>query len=95
MDRQSFQAYCRATVVTSINKSVNTNNNEYPFITVLRGAVAENIYFSKAAASEVSKGLAVKSIAKDLYVVEVINADGEVRTKLTFNSSYMSMEDMF
>lgn len=97
MEKETFQAYCHRTGVTSINKAVNTNSNGYPFITVLRGKVAENVYFGKKSAALVTLGTDVRSIAKELFVSEATNANGEVRTKLSFNgeANYADLDDMF
>ena len=98
MHTQTFKEYCTETGVTSICKTIRINSaHSYPFITVLRGKIAENIYLSKASASKVSEGDSVKSIASELLVATAPNADGEDRTKLFFqgDSSYESVEDMF
>ena len=97
MTKETFREFCARTGVTSINKSVNTNTNQYPFITVLRGKVSENIYFGKKSAAKVCLGTDVKSIAKELFVSEAANASGEVRMKLSFSgeSNYDTLEDMF
>ena len=95
MEYKTFKQYCIDTKVTSIAKSVRVNANNYAFVTVLRGILAENIYFSKNANAEVAEGLATKSIANSLYVADTINGKGEARTKLSFKNSYESMEDMF
>ena len=97
MDYSTFKSYCQQTGVTSIHKTIRTNSNGYPFITVLRGSVAENVYLSKASGAKVAEGSSVKDIAKDLFVTIAPNADGESRTKLFFagDSSYEAMEDMF
>ena len=95
MEYKTFKQYCIDTKVTSIAKVVKVNANNYAFITVLRGNVAENIYFSKNANAEVVEGMDVKSIANSLFVANTINGDGEARTKLSFKNSYESMEDMF
>ena len=95
MEYKTFKQYCIDTKVTSIVKSIKSNTNGYPFITVLRNDKAENIYFSKNANAEVAEGMDVKSIANSLFVANTINGDGEARTKLSFKNSYESMEDMF
>jgi len=96
MTYKTFKQYCIDTKVVSIAKSVRANVNEYPYITVLReGNVAENIYFSKNATAEVAVGSLTKSIANDLFVADTTNADGEARTKLSFNNSYEDMGSMF
>ena len=95
--RVSFKAFCQAEGITSIHKTIRVNTNGYPFVTVLRGDVAENIYFSKKASAEVSEGEVVKSIANTLFVNTAVNSNGESRTKLSFagNSSYEDIDSMF
>ena len=95
--RVTFKAFCFAEGITAIHKSIRVNTNGYPFITVLRGADAENIYFSKKASAEVAEGQSVKSIASQLYVNVAVNQQGESRTKLSFagNSTYEDIDDMF
>ena len=97
MEKETFQSYCKRTGVTSINKEVNVNANQYPFITILRGKVSENIYFGKKSAAKVCLGTDVKSIAKSLFVSEAVNASGEIRMKLSFSgeSNYSDIDDMF
>lgn len=98
--RTPLKEWCKANGITAIHQSVRENTNQYPFITFLRGEgedSAENIYFSIKGASLVSAGQDVKSIAKDLYVVPVVNKDGESRLKLSFKgeSTYMDVNEMF
>ena len=97
MAKETFQAYCIRTNVTAINKTVNTNSNTYPFITVLRGSIAENIYFGRKSAAKVALGTVVKSIAKELFISEAVNSAGETRMKLSFNgdATYADLDDMF
>ena len=97
ISRVSFKAFCQAEGITSIGKTVRVNASGYPFVTVLRGSDAENIYFSKKAAAEVTEGQLVKSIANTLFVNTAVNSNGESRTKLSFagNSSYEDIDSMF
>ena len=93
---QTFAEFCKENGVTSVHGAVRVNTNNYPFITVLRGNDAENIYFSKNASNEVSEGSDVTSIAKQLFVTETVNAAGESRTKLSFNKgNYIDIADLF
>jgi hypothetical protein len=98
MERQSLKSYVQSTEITSICKSVRENTNGYPFITVLRGSDAENIYFSIKASAQVTAGQDITTIAKDLYVVtDIQNEAGESRTKLSFegNSNYVDASELF
>ena len=100
MERSTFKSFVAAQGITAVYPSIRQNTNGFPFITVLRGSgpdSAENIYFSVKASAQVAEGQAVKSIAKDIYVVNVENAAGEARTKLSFNgeSSYLGVDELF
>jgi len=93
---KTFAEFCQENGVTAVHGAVRVNTNNYPFITVLRGNDAENIYFSKNASNEVSEGSDVTSIAKQLFVTETVNAAGESRTKLSFNKgNYIDIADLF
>lgn len=97
MNRQTFKAYCGDTGVTAVNPVVRVNTNNYPFITILRGEEAENIYFSKKASALVDAGQDIKSLLKDLYLVETTNASGDIRLKLSFrgDSQYVDIDELF
>lgn len=100
MERSTLQSFMVAQGITAVAPTIRQNTNGYPFITVLRGSgpdSAENIYFSIKASAEVAEGQALKSIAKDLYVVDTLNKAGESRTKLCFagESSYLSVAELF
>jgi hypothetical protein len=93
----TLKSYCVEQGFTAVSPSIRENANGYPFITLLRGKDAENIYFSINAASEVSAGSSTKDIFAKLYVANVENANGEARVKLTFNkgeSSYLNILDL-
>jgi hypothetical protein len=96
MERTTFKSYCASTGVTAVSP-VRQNVNGYPFVTVLRGAEAENVYFSIKASADVVEGTDIKSIASDLFIAHTINAAGEPRTKLSFrgDSIYVDIADLF
>lgn len=91
----SLKTFAQSEGITAFSAVVRANVNGYPFVTALRGSDAENIYFSKNASAQISEGQSFKSIAKDLYVVKVENAAGEMRTKLSFNSTYEDLDSLF
>lgn len=98
MERISLKKFVAEEGITALCKSVRENTNKYPFITVLRGNEAENLYFSIKASAQVTAGQDISSIAKDLYVVrDITNADGESRIKLSFegNSNYVDASALF
>jgi hypothetical protein len=93
----SLKQYCSEQGFTAVFPSVRENTNKYPFITLLKGKEAENVYFSINASSEVSAGTPIVDIFPKLYVTHVENANGEPRTKLTFNKgegTYLSIADL-
>ena len=92
---QTFKSYCESTGVTSVSKAIRKNTNGYPFITILRGSDAENIYFAKTIASEIGSEV-TRELAGKLYVMQTTNASGEERIKLCFaNSAYQTLDDLF
>lgn len=95
--RIPLKTWCADNGITAVHQSVRENTNSYPYVTFLRGEDAENIYFSIKGAEKVSAGQAVKSIAKDLYIVPTTNASGEERLKLSFNgeSTYHDISELF
>jgi hypothetical protein len=96
MKYTEFKQWCSQEGVTAIAPAVSINVNGYPFLTVLRNDVAENVYFSINASEEVDAGTVTSSIAGKLYITEVLNAQGESRTKLTFSAGkYLSLDEIF
>ena len=97
MEKVSFKSWCKSQGVTAVHNVLRENTNNFPYLTVLRGSDAENIYFSVNASAEVTAGQQTASIASELYVADTINAAGEARIKLCFqgNSTYTSIEDLF
>jgi hypothetical protein len=97
----TLKSYAVEQGFSSVCPQVRENTNGYPFITFIDPKLPEkenavNIYFSKSASKEVALGTPVKDIASKLYVTDVLNADGEPRTKLTFNKGeYIALEDLF
>lgn len=96
MNYTKLGTFAKTSGITAVAKTVRINTNGYPFLTMLRGNDAENLYFSKSAAALVTEGTVTASIAKELFVVDAKNAAGETRTKLTFNNSnYADIDDLF
>ena len=91
----SFEEWCKAEGVTAVHPKVRTNMNGYPFMTVLRGSDAENIYFSKTAGEDLVEDEIIPN-PKGLRVAETVNADGEMRLKLTWGGGeYISIIEFF
>jgi hypothetical protein len=86
---QSIKDFCISKSFVQISKTVRQNSNGYPFITfIYSNNNAENIYFSKNAASKVAEGeIVTKELISKLAVVEATNAEGEIRFKLSFGDS--------
>ena len=96
MEVQTIKEFAQANGFVQIAPSVRTNVNSYPFITFINASnVAENVYFSKNAAKMVGAGEAItKELLKQLQVASVINAAGEVRTKLVSNSERIDINSL-
>lgn len=72
------------------------NTNGYPFITLLSGNKAQNVYFGKNTAEKVNGtfkvGDKILPFLKECNIVKTENADGEVRFKLSHSTSAYSSE---
>ena len=93
----TLKSYCVEQGFTAVSPSIRENANGYPFITLLKGKDAENIYFGVEASSEVSAGTPTTEVFAKLYVTTVENKDGESRVKLTFKegkSTYLDIADL-
>ena len=98
--------YCKDNEVLSVSK-VRINTNGYPFMTFLFKAIdantgknkAENIYFSKGLADELSPQAGdAPSILQGKNIIELVNDEtGEVRMKISRSGStdYVSVDDLF
>jgi len=101
MNTISIQEFAQSKGFTQINKAVVANTNGYPFVTFINDSVtpniAENVYFSKSASSEVGAGQVVdKDFLSNYEIAETTNADNEVRTKLVRKGgNRLSLLDLF
>ena len=84
----SLESYCASKGAQTLS-DVRVNTNGYPFIFIDE----ETFYFSKNASAQVDAGTTILSIAKTLYVIDVVNAEGDARVKLTFSGTKVS--DLF
>ena len=95
---KSLAEFCKSNNFVDVHKAVRENSNHYPYLTFITADnKAENIYFSKSKSSEVSAGLIVTaSLMRDLQIAEVVNANGETRTKLVGfgESNRLSLDDL-
>ena len=91
MPHVSLQSFCASKNAQTLS-DVRVNSNQYPYIFIDE----ETYYFSKNASAQVDAGTTILSIAKTLYVIDVVNATGEPRKKLTFTEpSGTSVADLF
>jgi len=94
----SLSQFVKSNNFVDIHKAVRENANGYPFLTFInKENKAENIYFSKRKASEVSAGQVVTSaLMRDLQVVQYTTDKGEPRTKLAGfgDSQRLSLEEL-
>lgn len=83
-----LKAFVQSQGFTQIVPTVRTNINDYPYLTFINANnEATNVYFSKAESEKVAEGLVLdKEYLRTLKVAEAINADGQLRHKLTTGS---------
>ena len=94
MESISLKQYCQDNQIAQIS-AVRANQNGYPFLTLInKDKEADNIYFSKNAASKIELGQPANLFAKQLFIVQTQNEAGESRTKLSFNE-YSDVDSMF
>jgi len=94
----SIAEFCKSRNLTEIVPRVRVNVNGYPYVTFIDGEknLAENIYFTQNASDTVEEDMDIRTIAKDLQIVFVVNSDGEERIKLSRKStSRLSVTDLF
>lgn len=81
--------------VTNISE-LRENSNLYPFVTLLCGNKAQNVYFGKSTGEKVSgtfkTGAKILPFLKECNIVKTLNAEGEVRFKLSHSTSAYSSE---
>jgi hypothetical protein len=82
---------------TQIAPVVRVNENGYPFLTFIdANNVAENIYFSRKAATSVPAGTPVtKDMLVNYQIGYTKNEQGEDRVKLISNSERVNLSDLF
>ena len=99
METKDVKSFMISSGFVSVVKTVRTNSNGYPYITFLTADnKAENVYFSKNAATMVASGdVIARGFFEPFRVAEVANADGEVRTKLVAQGDSLraNLEDLF
>ena len=95
MDTQSIKDFCEANNITAIS-NVRSNVNGYKYVTMLdNNKTSENYYFSKNSSNDVNVNDSPATWAKDSVVVNTTNADGQPRTKISTNSNYTDVTDLF
>jgi hypothetical protein len=85
LETQSVLAFMRQNGFTQYNANIGVNVNDYPFVTFINADnEAENVYFSKNAAEQISADEAVNGqFLARFVIVDTVNAEGEARTKLS------------
>lgn len=93
----SIKDYAASKNFTQAATHVRTNVNKYPFVTFInKDNVAENIYFSKQSAKNVTEGQAVtKELLTTHQIAIVKNANNEERVKLIGNTERVTLTDMW
>ncbi len=96
MEVQTIKDFTKAQGFVQLAPTIRVNTNGYPFITFIKeDNVAENIYFSKNAATIVKSGDAVtKQLLASLQIAAVTNADNEIRVKLISNSDRIELSSL-
>ena len=101
MDRISIKEFVANNKIVSISKAVRiSEQNKYPFISFLVGddkRTCINVFFSKSTAETLIGGEVVdKAFLANYDIMDVQNADGEVRTKLVAKGgNYNDVADLF
>lgn len=90
---ESIKDFAKSKGFMQLAPAVRINTNGYPFITFIdSNNVAENIYFSKAAAEQVDEGTPVDKTLLSRHQIGITkNADGEERVKLISNSERVDL----
>lgn len=99
MEKSTVKEFVAQKQVTSLSV-VRFNTNNLPFVTFLGPQFeggAENIYFSKSLSEKVQLGMKPSELGlKDLFIMDIINAEGETRTKIAAGSAdYESVDNLF
>jgi hypothetical protein len=83
--------------ITQIIPTVRTNVNGYPYLTMINGKnEAENVYFSKNAATMVVAGSVLsKEELKSLNFATTTNAAGDERTKIVSATERVDIDSLF
>ncbi len=84
-------------VITAISK-VRVNENGYPFVTVIKGDKASNVYFGKKSAESVAEGMVLSpDQLRNADFVHAVNEADEDRIKLSLSGSgdYTNLAAMF
>ncbi len=89
----TVKEWCAQQKMTQFYPKVRVNTNKYPYVTFFNeGNIAENIYFSKNAASVYPEGAEITlDMLKQLQIGVVTNENGEQRTKLISNSERVEL----
>lgn len=92
----SFKDWAKQNNITSVAPVVRTNENGYPYVTMINANnEATNVYFSRAASQAVDAGTPItKELMKAHQIGITINAEGEERIKLISNSARIELDSL-
>jgi len=96
--QQPVKEFFKERGFVQVNRTVNENVNNYPFITCIdANNVAENVYFSPNAGAKVKKGDTVtREMLAEFNVWHGKNADGQDRSKFCLKGeNRLDVEDLF
>lgn len=93
----SFKQFMALRGFTQVVRVVRENSNNYPYLTFVdANNQAENVYFSKNAATKVAKGLELDSkFFLPFTFIQVENAEKELRWKISLASELRAEIDFF
>lgn len=96
MKTMSVKQFASEKGFTQIVPKVRVNENGYPYVTFIDGKnEAENIYFSKRAAEQVSDSMELtKEVLAGHQIGFVTNEAGEERVKLISNSERVDIDTL-
>jgi hypothetical protein len=89
----SIAEFAKSKGIVSITPKVRANTNGFPYVTMINGNnEAENVYFSKAAATKVAADMPVTTDMLKAHQIGVThNEAGEERIKLISNSERLDL----
>lgn len=92
----SVKDWAKQNNIASVAPVVRTNENGYPYVTMINANnEATNVYFSRAASQAVDAGTPItKELMKAHQIGITTNAEGEERIKLISNSARIDLDSL-